>query len=189
MNNPLFLFVGRSASGKTTIANMIEKQYEYNQLSSYTTRPKRFDEETGHVFITDDEFDRLQDIIAYTEYNKYRYCATKDQIDNSSIYVIDVPGVETLLQKYQSDRPIVVVYFDTNIRTRIDRMIDRHDSDMEIVSRLYNDEEFDWENKLNKLVWNYKYNEEKNIVMHTVDANQDLNHVFSQVKNIIMEEE
>lgn len=182
MNSPLFLFVGRSASGKTTIANMIERQYGYKQLSSYTTRPKRFDEESGHIFITDDEFDQLQDIIAYTEYNKHRYCATKKQIDDSDIYVIDIPGVETLLAKYNTERPIIIIYFDTSVRIRIERMIDRHDSDMAIVSRLYTDEEFDWEKTLNKLVWNYKNNMSKNIEMYIVNANLSLEEVLSQVK-------
>lgn len=185
MNDVLFLLVGKSASGKSTIANMIEKQYEYKQLQSYTTRKPRYKNELGHIFLSKSEFEKLENIVAYTEYSGSKYCATADQIDECNIYVVDVPGVETLLQKYQSDRPIVIIYFSANIRTRIDRMIDRHDSDMEIVSRIYNDEKFDWEDRLNKAVWNYKYNEGKNIVMYTVYANQDIDSVFSQVKNII----
>ena len=61
-------------------------------------------------------------------------------------------------------------------------MIDRHDSDMAIVSRLYTDEEFDWEKTLNKLVWNYKNNMSKNIEMYIVNANLSLEEVLSQVK-------
>lgn len=185
MNDVLFLLVGKSASGKSTIANILEKQYEYKQLQSYTTRKPRYKKEPGHIFLSKSEFEKLENIVAYTEYSGSKYCATADQIDKCNVYVVDVPGVETLLQKYQSDRPIVIIYFSANIRTRIDRMIDRHDSDMEIVSRIYNDEKFDWEDRLNKAVWNYKYNEGKNIVMYTVYANQDIDSVFSQVKNII----
>ena len=185
MNKPLYLFAGKSASGKTTVANALQTDCAMSQLQSYTTRPKRFDEETGHIFVTNEEFDKLQNIIAYTEYNKYRYCATKEQVDATNIYVIDVPGVESLLQKYQSNRPIIIVYFNASIRTRIDRMIDRHDSDMEIVSRLYNDEEFDWELRLDRIVWNNKYNFGKDIMMYTIDANQNLDYVVSRVKFLI----
>ena len=185
MVNPLYLFVGRSASGKTTIAEMLESQYELKTLQSYTTRQKRYENETGHTFINDEEFDKLENIIAYTEYNGHRYCCTQDQIDNSSIYVIDVPGVKTLLDKYQTDRPIIIIYFNANIRTRIDRMIDRHDSDMAIVSRIYNDEEFDWEQELNKLVWHYKNNEGKSVEMYTIDANHHIENVMMQVLNWI----
>ena len=107
MTNTLLLFVGKSGSGKTTIANLLD----FPQLQSYTTRPKRYKNETGHTFISNEEFDKLENIIAYTEYNNYRYCATKQQIDEASIYVIDVPGVETLLEKYETDRQILVLYF------------------------------------------------------------------------------
>ena len=182
MNNPLYLFVGKSGSGKTTIANLL-KDKGLNQLESYTTRPPRYDGEIGHVFISNEGFDKLRDIVAYTEYNDYRYGATKEQVDEVSIYVIDVPGVETLLEKYQSERPIVIMYFDTSIRTRINRMIDRHDSDMSIVSRIYNDEEFDWESKLSKIVWHYKYNLSRDINLHTIDANRDIVSVLAQVLN------
>lgn len=188
MIKPLFLFVGKSASGKTTIADMLENQYGLVQTRSYTTRPPRYDGEIAHTFITDEEFDRLEDIVAYTEYNGFRYCATTEQIDNVSIYVVDVPGVTTLLNKYQTERPIVVFYFDASICTRIDRMMERNDSDMSIVSRLYTDERFDWENELNKLVWHYKNNMSRNISMRTIDANEDIKYVLGKITNFINDE-
>lgn len=185
MIKPLYLFIGRSASGKTTVANILENVGGYNQLQSYTTRPKRTEDEVGHTFISNEEFDMLENIIAYTEYNGNRYCCTVEQLDEADLYVIDVPGVETLLERYQNDRPIIVVYFDANIRTRIDRMFDRHDCDAAIVSRIYNDEEFDWEQELNKLVWHYKNNVGKNVEMYVVDANQNLESVLAQVTNLL----
>lgn len=188
MIKPLFLFVGKSASGKTTIADMLENQYGLVQTRSYTTRPPRYDGEIAHTFITDEEFDRLEDIVAYTEYNGFRYCATTEQIDNVSIYVVDVPGVTTLLNKYHTERPIVVFYFDASICTRIDRMMERNDSDMSIVSRLYTDERFDWENELNKLVWHYKNNMNRNISMRTIDANEDIKYVLGKITNFINDE-
>lgn len=177
MNNALFLFVGKSASGKTTIANILETEYGMSQLQSYTTRPKRHENETGHTFITDDEFDKLINIIAYTEYNGYRYCATKEQIDAADIYVIDVPGVKTLLEKYHTDRPIVVLYFDTSVVTRINRMIDRGSSDAEIVSRLLNDESDDWLQSLSNILSGYK-----NGFIYIVDANNNISDVLCDIE-------
>lgn len=185
MDKPLYLFVGRSASGKSAVANILESVGKYNQLQSYTTRPKRTEDEVGHIFVSDEDFDNLENIIGYTEYNNYRYCSTAEQVDAADIYVIDVPGVETLLERYQNDRPIVVVYFDTNIRTRIDRMVDRHDCDAAIVSRIYNDEEFDWEQELSKLVWHYKNNVSRDVEMSVINASQNLENVLAQVTSII----
>lgn len=183
MNKPLYLFVGRSASGKTTVANILERVGKYSQLQSYTTRPKRIENEVGHTFISDEEFDKLENIIGYTDYNNYRYCSTAEQVDLSDIYVIDVPGVETLLERYKRDRRIIVLYFDASIRTRIDRMLNRNDCDAAIVSRLYNDEEFDWQNELNKTVWNYKNNENKDVEMYVINANNNIDDVLMQVTN------
>ena len=187
MNKPLYLFVAKSASGKTTVADILEKSGKYKQAQSFTTRSPRFENEIGHIFLSSEEFDQLENIVAYTEYNGYRYAATAEQVDNVNIYVIDVPGVETLLEKYKTDRPIVIFYFDASIRTRIDRMIDRHDSDMQIVSRLYNDEEFDWEDRLNKVVWNYKNNFNRNVVLHIINANLDIASVLAQVTSYMIE--
>ena len=76
MNNAFIVLVGESGSGKTTIANILENKYWLKQVQSYTERPKRYDEETGHTFVTPIEFDQLKDIVAYTCYNRYRYCTT-----------------------------------------------------------------------------------------------------------------
>jgi guanylate kinase len=179
MNKPLYLFVGKSASGKTTIAELLESKYNYKTLQSYTTRPKRHENETGHTFISEKEFSELENIIAYTEYNGYKYCATQNQIDEVSIYVIDVPGIETLLKKYKTERPVVIVYFDTSIVTRIDRMIERGSSDMEIVSRLRNDEASDWFRDIKKLCGESDNRHPAKV--YTIDANQNVNNVLKQI--------
>ena len=173
MNKPLYLYVGKSASGKTSIAEILESRYSYKTLQSYTTRPKRYEDETGHTFISDEEFDKLQNIVGYTEYNGHRYCATKEQIDAVDIYVIDVPGVKTLIKRYDTDRQIIILYFDTSVRTRIERMLNRHDSDSAVVSRLYNDEKSDWFSELKILT-------EGKAQLYKIDANQPVQDVLYQ---------
>lgn len=183
MNKPLYLLVGRSASGKTTIANILEKNYGHKQVSSYTTRPPRYDGEIGHVFLTDEEFDNIavEDIVAYTEYNGYRYGTTAEQLDKCSIYVVDVPGVQTLLKNYKTNRPISILYFDASTFIRIIRMIDRGDSDVEIISRLLEDEKNDWYHQLDSLVWRYNYISRNNVDLYTVNANGNETDVLEMV--------
>lgn len=183
MVKPLYLFVGKSASGKTTIANMLERNYMHRQVPSYTTRPPRYDGEISHVFLTDEEFDNIEldDIVAYTEYNGYRYCTTAEQLDKCSLYVVDVPGVETLLQNYKSDRPISIIYFDTTVFTRIHRMLDRGESDAFIISRLLEDEKSDWHNQLDSLAWRYHNILGKNVELHSVNANGNETSVLEMI--------
>lgn len=181
MNKSLFLFVGKSASGKSTIANLLEQKYGYKQVQSYTTRPPRYDGEPGHIFVTKEEFSNLGELAAYTLYNGNEYGTTFKQLEECDIYVIDVPGVETLLQKNKIKRPICIIYFDTTVRTRINRMVERGASDMEIVSRLYHDEEYDWEKKLDSLIWHYTKIDNRDVELNLVNANDNKEAVLELV--------
>lgn len=180
MNKPLYLLIGQSASGKTTIANMLTEKYEYKSVSSYTTRPPRYDGEVGHIFVDDTTFDQLGELAGFVEYNGYRYGTTMQQVDDADIYVIDPIGAEYLLDKY-TDRPICIIYFDASIPTRIHRMIDRGDSDNSIIRRLLQDEEYDWQSKLESTVWKQVNLENKCFEVFRVNANNSQADVLKQV--------
>lgn len=185
MNNPLFLFVGPSGCGKTTVVETLEANYGHKSIQSYTTRAPRYDGETGHTFISDEEFALLDNIVAYTEYNGKKYCTTQEQLDNANLYVVDVPGVETLLNNYTTTRPIRIFYFDSTVTTRIDRMIDRDDSDTAIVGRLRHDEAFDWHKHLQTLVWHYENIVGTDIKLHLINANESKENVLESVLSYI----
>ena len=50
---PLVIIIGRSGAGKTSVANAMRDAYGWTQIESYTTRPRRSEDETGHHFITE----------------------------------------------------------------------------------------------------------------------------------------
>lgn len=174
MNKPLCLFVGRSASGKTTIANMLAEKHGYKQVESYTTRKPRFENEPGHVFVSEEDFKSLGDLAAYTLYNGNHYGTTFEQLNECDIYVIDVPGLKSLLTKLKDDdRLICVFYFDASVYNRILRMLDRNDSDTMIISRLLEDEKEDWFKEIDSLVWHYNNIVGKNVHLYNINANGD----------------
>lgn len=179
MNKPLLLFVGKSASGKTTIANKLCEQYNKKQVESYTTRQPRYENEIGHKFISKEEFKKLPELAAYTYYNGNDYGTTFEQLKECDIYVIDVPGVETLLKNYNKiNRAILIFYFDSPVPTRIDRMKKRKDSDSDILSRLYHDEQTNWFLDLKKCV------EENNILsvcLISIDAKKEINEIINLI--------
>ena len=182
MNKPLFLFCGRSASGKTTIANMLAEQYGYQQIESYTTRKPRFDGERGHVFVNEEEFNNLGELAAYTYYNNCHYGTTFDQLDEADVYVVDVPGIESLLKKLKYDkRPIGILYFKTSAYNRILRMMERGDSNQMIIDRLLQDEKDDWLKQLDSLVWKYANIFGKDVALYNINANGNLDNVLSLV--------
>ena len=187
MNKPLLLFVGPSGSGKTSIANMFGEKLGFKQLQSYTTRPKRFEDEIGHIFVTNDEFSRLENIVAYTEYNGNHYCATEDQVNDVDIYVIDIVGVQTLFAKYSNkERPIIIIYFDADVITCVHRMVERGDADSSIVGRILHD---DNPNKeiLHMIVNNEQSCSNRNCKLYCVDANNSMDEVFKQVMNCVLD--
>lgn len=182
MHKPLFLFVGKSASGKTTIANMLAEKHGLVQVESYTTRLPRFDGEKGHIFVSEDEFIDLGELAAYTYYDGNHYGTTFEQLSKCDIYVVDIPGVESLLQKLKDDtRPICIFYFNASVYNRILRMIDRDDGDMKIVSRLLEDEKFDWFKKLDSLSWHYSNIIGKNVDLYSINTNSDLKNIVELV--------
>nr|DAH27679.1 MAG TPA: Guanylate kinase [Caudoviricetes sp.] len=138
-NEFIFLVVGRSGSGKTTIVNKLCDEHGYTAIESYTTRPPRTENERGHVFITEDEFPQPEEWVGYTEYNGYRYCATQDQVEKADFYVIDPAGVGYFMQKYHGDKtPVVIGIYASEARCRA-RMRERGDADEAIEVRITND--------------------------------------------------
>ena len=136
----IICIIGRSGSGKTTVAKYLEEIYGLKSIQSYTTRPKRKPNETGHTFVTEDEFDEIRgDAVAYNLYNGYEYAATKAQIEENDIYVVDIPGLLELKEKYDGSKEIVVVGLFVDGSTALQRMMNRGDSLLKIFERLESD--------------------------------------------------
>ena len=123
--NSIFLIVGCSGSGKTTIVEQLEIKYGLKSIQSYTTRKPRYDGEIGHIFISNDEFDKLVDICAYTEFAGYRYCATSEQVENNDLYVIDPKGVKFFMKSYTGKKTPKIIYINSDLNVRYERMVKR----------------------------------------------------------------
>lgn len=136
----IYLILGKSGSGKTTLVEELQK-YGYNSIESYTTRPKRFDNETGHTFITEEEFDKLKDLCGYVIYNGYRYGATSEQANNSVLYVIDPNGLEYFKQHYTGNKKLYTIYIDCPWHIRLLRMLKRGDDFKQAMRRIIIDRE------------------------------------------------
>ena len=121
----IFLIVGCSGSGKTTITECLEKKYGLKSIQSYTTRPKRSENEAGHIFVSDKEFNKLTNLVGYTKFDSNRYCATAEQVETHDLYVIDPKGVDFFMKSYNGSKIPKVIYIDSNMITRYKRMRSR----------------------------------------------------------------
>jgi guanylate kinase len=125
----LYCIVGESGSGKTTIVDKLAEKFGYTVLKSFTTRAPRNEGDTDHTFISLEEYDNLQNKVATCEFNGAFYCATAEQVEDSDLYVIDCDGIRELKEKYHGTKEIVVIYINTPMDIRLERMLKRGDGD------------------------------------------------------------
>ena len=140
-----FIIVGRSGSGKDYLTNYICSEFGFKQLLSYSTRPKRFDNENTHIFITGHEADEIvnsQTVIAYTEIGQYVYFGTYEQFIESDVYIVDKNGIDYLKNNFteqliKENIQIVVIYVYAPETLRLERALKRNADISTIKARFY----------------------------------------------------
>jgi guanylate kinase len=118
------LILGRSGTGKTTIAQELVNHLGYTQVKSYTTRPPRYEGEDSYIFLTQEEADKIGNRIAPAKIGPYEYFATTEQVKDSDIYIIEPVGMLELLET-MPDTPFLVVNVSTASRIRRERAVNR----------------------------------------------------------------
>lgn len=135
----IYCLIGNSGSGKTTIADALQREYNLSVLKSYTTRPKRKETDNDHIYIDEEEYFALQHKVATRKAKDGYYCATKEQINNNDIYVIDFGGYFELKKKYDGRKNIKAIYIHVSPETSIERMRLRGDNADSIINRVKRD--------------------------------------------------
>jgi len=143
------LIVGESSSGKDSLANML-KHDGYKILKSYTTRPPRKNGVDTHIFIKPEEVEKYKkDIIAFTKIGDYSYFATKTQLLDSDIYIIDPNGVKYLKEKCNGIR-FITIFINVSEKERFNRALNIRKDNIDDIKKRFKAEkkQFD-EFKLN----------------------------------------
>lgn len=124
----IYLLVGRTGSGKTTVAQILEQEKGWKTVKSYTTRPPRPGEiESGdHLFITSDEVSQYKsDMAAYTKIGDFEYFTTIDVLNQSDIYVIDPNGINSLMSTVGDQFNFMIVNVEATKEIRKQRVMER----------------------------------------------------------------
>lgn len=119
----VFLVCGETGCGKSSLVDYVCDYYGMKQVISYTTRPQRNEDDTGHIFISPEEAGQYDDIIASTRIGDYVYFATKQQLMESNFYIIDYEGIKSLRQHEFDDIRFVTIYINTDRKTREQRAV------------------------------------------------------------------
>lgn len=162
----LFCILGETARGKDTFARILENDYGLRQVVSCTTRPMRSGEQEGreHYFISEEQFYDIRDfgtdeIVAYTQIGDYRYFATRDELMNSDIYIIDPIGLDSLkdyIKRSHLNISICAIYITSSYEVAKERAALRGD-DLEVFEKRTEDEKIMFEQFDSLEAYDYKY--------------------------------
>ena len=159
------VLVGKTASGKTTVANELCKNHGYKRIITYTTRPMRVNEvqDVDYHFISDEQFNRMVENNEFTEYKRYNTAhgvwsygsvVTSEQEFSDDCYVIILTpqGLRDLSKKMSR---YIAFYLDVSLESQLERLKKRGDEEQQIIKRLENDDK-DFKNVLDIVDYNFR---------------------------------
>lgn len=153
-NNKLFVLLGKSCSGKSTILNEVLAKLDIPVLLSNTTRPPRDNEIDGidYNFVTMSEFDNDYKNENVLEYDCFRidsirqtwvYYTKKSDLllpTTSQIKIVSPTGLSQLMSNKQLRDNIVSIYIDCPDKLRQKRYLTRAISPDNMNDRFSRDE-------------------------------------------------
>lgn len=181
----IVVLVGESASGKSSIAKIIEERYpSFSKIIPYTTRPMRTNEKDGeeYHFISENEFSKMEDDGMFLECAKYRNwsygSAKNDYKDSKNHVVILTPHGCRLLKRWAKKNianiDVLSIYLNVDRRSRMKQLLDRYDDIDEAYRRNLSDVgQFDG------------FEDEANLVIENKNYHKSIEEVYSEIRRII----
>lgn len=184
MNKSLTIIDGPPWVGKSTLAQALLSKFheiELSRLESYTTRKRRFPEESEHHFIWEDEFISLMDrgkflAVGLRTRALPDYCWVMFPLSNHSLWILWIDGARKAKQ-YCVDHNIMFLH--------ILLQADRRTLETRLLKR--------WENEASleqKLIASGKWDENEWLLPKTVildTSNQDIETIVRKVSQYISE--
>ena len=139
----MLVIVGESASGKTTLVNMlINANPGYHKVITYTTRPIREGEQNGvdYYFVSEDTFQEMIEkgkFVEHADYRGWHYGLPKEEcIDDYAVAIVTPAGLRAL-KNQGFDIKSVYLYVDR--RSRLINLLCRGDDIEEAYRRNLSD--------------------------------------------------
>ena len=140
----MIVLVGESCSGKTTLAEYIAENTNFEKLVTCTTRPIRPNEKDGvdYIFLSTEKFremERKNEFFETAKYNNWHYGTPKTPFLTNKITVLSPPGLRKLKQRSDISEPIVSIYLHISCRSRLIKALRRGDDIEEAYRRSVSD--------------------------------------------------
>ena len=138
-----YVIVGKSASGKSTLAKLLSERGLTRNAITTTTRDPRVGEMNGvdYYFWPIQVFEKnLDQMMEYDQYNGWYYGITKQEFSHTNLSILTPRGVKRYIKKVGRQN-LFIIYVDTPILERYRRIVERGDDPSEALRRFVNDEE------------------------------------------------
>lgn len=156
----LMLIVGKTNSGKSSLIKKICDRTGLFQLTSYTTRPRRNEQDNDHIFVEIEDYFKAKEngeIAIETEIAGNFYYATREQLYKADLYTINPEALDVLLKTNLPNIRFVIVYISCPDEIREARAMQRGDD-----KRAYRVRQFAERQEFRRFVaeekWNYAIN-------------------------------
>jgi guanylate kinase len=126
----IILVVGKTNSGKSSLIKNICERTGLKELCSYTTRPKRSEEDADHIFVSVDEYFRAKEngeIAIDGEIAGNYYYATIEQLYEADLYTINPEAHDRLLSLNLPNIRFITIYISCPDKIREERAVNRGD--------------------------------------------------------------
>lgn len=93
---------GPACAGKTTFAEKLLEDENYEYIPTFTTRPPRGEGEPNYIYMTEEAFEEEEGFMEVIEFNGYKYGTTFNSVEDiirkgkAAVKVMEPVGVATL---------------------------------------------------------------------------------------------
>ena len=121
----IYLIMGRTSTGKDTLGNFLKKE-GISPIISKTTRKKRENENSEHIFVNEDDFKKdKENILVKSKIDDNYYYITKEMLKDDHYYIIDPEGAKTLTKITPSKNYYIFYLNVEDKRIREERFLNR----------------------------------------------------------------
>lgn len=139
------VIIGKSGSGKSTVARLLTDEYGVVEVKSNTTRKPRGGNENYH-FMTEDDYamDCVRGkVVESAMFDENRYWSTVNYFEgNNPLVMITEPHGAQQLKDNLKDKEVIRVYLTCDTDECYRRMMNRGDSSGDILRRINHDSKY-----------------------------------------------
>ena len=190
----IFCLIGKTSSGKDTIARHLLNEFDFKTITLFTTRPIREGEVNGreYYFINEDELSELEQAdkviekrIYQTAHGPWTYATIDSNIDldnNNYLTLNTLVGYKKLRDYYGNDS-VIPIYIWVDLSTRLDRALMREEKEekpkyKELCRRFIEDEKD----------FSDEHIKESNIPEENMFCNLEFETCLNQIKEMLTKE-